>query len=232
MPKMEIESLEITPESVLRGQGADPEIIKKRNPALYDIAQEALKEGLPLLEPEYLIKEVGIKSVLHEKIRLETGYEITGLLISQHLSSSESIFAVLCTVGQALEDYASKVSDSDLVKALALYGVGSAAVEALANKVCNKIELDALKNGLKATIPLSPGMIGWSVDQGQPVLFNILDTAQIGVHLSSQFVMRPTKTLSMLIGVGKDIGVEGSTCDFCAMNATCKYQDHYRHVDK
>lgn len=231
-PQLDVEALEITPDGVLRGQGADGGIIKKRRPDLYDLAAEALQEGLALLSPEYLVEEVAVKEVRHENILLENGQKISGALISQHLSSSESIFTVLCTVGNSLENYAMKVSDGDMVKGLALYGVGSAAVEALANKICNQIESVALAEGLRATIPLSPGMIGWPIDQGQPEIFEILDAHKIGVELTSHYLMRPTKSLSMLIGVGKNVDTGGSTCDFCAMKEICRYQDHYRHVEQ
>jgi hypothetical protein len=75
-------------------------------------------------------------------------------------------------------------------------------------------------------------MIGWSVDRGQPIIFNMLDATQIGIELSPEFLMNPIKSLSMLIGVGKDIDVAGSICDYCAMKDTCSYQDHYRHVEQ
>jgi len=232
MLQLDIEKLEITPESVLRAQGADPEIIKARKPDLFTLAEQALQEGLPLLKAVYLVDEVKVKAVQHEKILLENRVEISGALISQHLSSSDSINAVLCTVGEEIEIYAAEVSSVNMVKGLALDGVGSAAVEALANAVCNQIEMQALKTGLQTTIPLSPGMIGWSVDQGQPVIFDLLNAAELGVELSPHFLMKPRKSLSMLIGVGAQIGAKGSTCDFCSMNATCRYQDHYRHVEK
>ena len=52
MKKWQVEDLNITVDSVLRGQGADPDIIRTRSPRLIDIAEGALAEALDLLDPE------------------------------------------------------------------------------------------------------------------------------------------------------------------------------------
>ena len=223
----ELSELEITPEGVLRGQGADPEIIKARRPKLFDLAEQTLQEGRHYLKPSVLLKEVSVEKVCHEKIILGNGIEIAGNLISQHLASSQRVMAVICTIGIDFDNYSSKISSISLLKGLALDGVGAAAVEALANAVCKKTDFRTNQEGLSTTIPLSPGMIGWPVDQGQPVIFEILEPNQFGIELSPHFLMTPRKSISMLIGIGSNFGVAGITCDYCAMRETCRYQDQY-----
>jgi hypothetical protein len=80
---------------------------------------------------------------------------------------------------------------------------------------------------METTIPLSPGMIGWSVAEGQSQIFALLDAAEIGVGLTEHGVMIPPKSLSMVLGIGPNMGTAGSTCDYCSMRETCRYQDHY-----
>jgi hypothetical protein len=57
--------------------------------------------------------------------------------------------------------------------ALALDGVGSAAVEMLAIQACNYFEEKAKIDGLFTSMPLNPGMVGWPVDMGQPQIFSL-----------------------------------------------------------
>lgn len=227
---MQLKDLNITPESVLRGQGADPEIIKSRRPELFTIAQQALQEGRALLEPKVLTRQLAVKSLRHEKLELEGNFFLSGPMVTTHLRSAQSVFAVICTVGSEVHKYASSAMENNLVLGLAIDGVGSAAVEALANAVCRDIEFQVGASGLQTTIPLSPGMVGWPVEDGQPILFEILDPAQIGVELTPHKLMIPQKTLSMLIGVGSDFDTSASTCDYCAMRETCRYQDHYNNI--
>jgi hypothetical protein len=134
---------------------------------------------------------------------------------------------ILCTVGEDLETHAGAVSRDDIVYGLALDGVGSAAVEALANAACKHFEDQAQENGLQSSIPISPGMVGWSVDVGQPEIFTILEPEQINVSLTEYGLMMPRKSLTMVLGFGQTMQTDGRTCDFCAMRETCRYQDHY-----
>jgi len=221
------EDLRINVESVLRGQGADPEIIKSRRPRLFSLAERALDEGKELIRPSVLYRQLQVEETKHEQLILEDQFKISGEIVSRHLISVQSVIAIICTVGKEMENYASKFVDSNLGFCLALDGVGSAGVESLANAVCSYFEEESLKNGLQTTIPLSPGMIGWPVEKGQPILFEILQPGKIGVELNSQYIMSPRKSVSILLGVGKELGNSGNPCDYCAMNSNCRYKDQY-----
>lgn len=227
MPNMTGWELVLDEDAVLRGQGANPAIIRERSPRLVKLATKALEEGRPLLRPQVFYSRHQVKALRHERITLADGGFLTGSLISQHLSPAQQVVILVCTIGTALDDLISEVMKQDMVYGLALDGVGSAAAEALANEACRLLELEAAKNGFQASIPLSPGMVGWTVDEGQPQIFNLIGDEAISVTLSDHFVMTPRKSLSMVLGLGPDMGYQGKVCDFCAMRDTCRYQDHY-----
>lgn len=225
-----VSDLKLDADAVLRGQGADPQIVRGRKPRLVEIADQALQGSLFLLEPHVFLRKLPVRSLRHEKLELEDGFSIKGAWISKLLAPAESIYAIICTVGQRIETEASRNMDTDMLMGLALDGVGSAGVEALATLVCKQVEDQAAKAGLQTSVPLSPGMINWSVEEGQPVIFGILSEINHQVELTPSFLMRPRKSLSMLLGVGKDLGIQGSTCDYCAMQGTCKYHGKEGHA--
>jgi hypothetical protein len=227
MPIWDAQQLDFDVDAVLRGQGAEPGAIRKRSPRLVELAQRALEEATPLLEPRTLYLELGVEQLRHERLTLDDGGKLSGKLIAEHLAPARQVILILCTVGDALEAQANRVSQDDLVYGLALDGVGSAAVEALANAACKHFEDRALELGLQSSIPLSPGMVGWPVDVGQPEIFEILKPAQVGVRLTEYGLMMPRKSLSMVLGLGEVMKTGGRTCDYCAMRETCRYQDHY-----
>jgi len=217
--------LEITADDVLRGQGADPAAVKARSPRLFQLAEEALEEGLGLAQPQVAEERFSVASVGHDRLQLKGGASLKGAGIVHHLAPTTEVSVVVCTIGPALDDRSSAVMNDDIVRGLALYGVGSAAVEALANAVCRQVESEAAERGLKTTIPLSPGMIGWAVEEGQPQIFELVDAGRIGVALKPGGVMTPLKSLSMMIGLGKNVADQGRTCDYCAMKETCRHRD-------
>jgi hypothetical protein len=227
MPVLRDWELIIDADQVLRGQGADPKAIRKRSPKLLDLAERAIEEGTPLLKPELLYRRLKVNQVIHERIKLEAGMELRSKLLTEHLAPASEVIVILCTIGSGLEDKISQVMKSDLVYALALDGLGSAGVEALANAACRQFEVEAEKQQLEATIPLSPGMIDWSVEEGQLQIFDLLPADEIGVELTPSWVMIPRKSLSMVMGIGEQLTQSGTTCDYCSMRETCRYQDHY-----
>lgn len=216
--------LALDTDAVLRGQGADPALLRSRKPRLFDIAVQALEQARPLIQPQVLFESYPVESVLHARLRLSGGRELKSETLAQHLGSAQEVLAVICTIGSELEGLANQVMETEMVYGLALYGAGSAAVEALANAACQRFEAEAAERGWYTTIPLSPGMIGWSVAEGQPQIFSLLDASQIGVHLTDSAIMLPMKSLSLVLGLGPEMNQAGTTCDVCALAEVCKYQ--------
>lgn len=214
-------------DQILRGQGADPNHTHYRNPRLVQLVQRAIEVGLPLISPVAVYRRLETLDVKHESLRLSDGHALRGALIGQHLNAAEAVNAVVCTIGSGLEEAISTTLKEDPPFGLALDGFGTAAVEALANDACRFLERKAAEREMQTSIPLSPGMIGWPVDQGQAQLFRILDTETIGVTLNTGCMMTPKKSLSFVIGEGSELNSIGNACDYCMMRDTCRYQDHY-----
>jgi len=227
MSQWEIPDLIIDEDAVLRGQGADPHVIRKRSPKLIEISKRAIKEGQDYLEPKVIFKKLFVESFRHKKLELENSKRLSGSLIADQLFSAKYVVLLLCTVGDRLEEYISSVIKDEITYGFALDGVGSAAVEALANAACKYFEDEAAKEGFQSSIPLSPGMIGWEVNEGQRQIFEILDASQINVELMPNSMMTPRKSLTTVIGFGPKMNPDGKTCDYCQMAETCKYKDHY-----
>ena len=214
-------------DAVLRGQGADAAVLRLRRPALVKIAEEALHESLSLLVPKVIYQEFTVEGIQHERLILQGGRKIDSKLLVQHLAGASRVIVILATIGDELEEQVSKIWDSNMVYALALDGAGSASVEALANAACLYFEKQAAEDGLQASIPFSPGMVDWSVSDGQPQIFHLLGEAGSIVNLTPSYIMIPRKSLTMVMGIGADLKSSGRTCDYCTMRGTCRYQDHY-----
>lgn len=227
MPVLTDLSFELTVDQVLLGQGADPAIIRARRPMLVEAAERALDDGAPLLRPVVAYERRDVKEILHERILLDGGAALTGPLVARQLLGARSVVAMVCTIGPALEQASLRCAMEDPVHSLALYGVGSAAAEALSTAACSHFGQQAAVSGLQTTIPLSPGLDGWPVERGQPEIFRLVDAAAAGVTLLPSLVMKPVKSVSLVIGIGEQFDADARVCDFCAKRTTCTFQSHY-----
>jgi hypothetical protein len=226
MPVLTDWVLELDVDQVLRAQGADPAIIRARRPALVTLAERALDAARPLLQPKTAYARFRASGLRHERLPLDGG-ALSGHLIAQHLGAAEQVIVMVCTVGEAIDAEIARQIDDEPAFALALDGVGSAAVEALAGQACRKFEQEAGSRHWHASLPLSPGMVGWPLQEGQAQIFALVDVADVGVRITEAGMMVPRKSISLVLGLGERLEAAGSACALCTLHETCRYQDHY-----
>jgi len=220
MPILDHWYMQLTVDQVLRAQGADPDVIRSRRPNLVKTTEQAIIMGQALLKPLVLYEKYEVKGFTHERLELmqhssdHRKHHLSGQLIAQHLARAQEILVMLCTIGSELDNSVSSLFNVDPMIALALDGVGSAAVEMLAIQASNHFENLMKNDGLNTTMPLNPGMVGWSVELGQPEIFSLLDCEEINVSLTDSWMMVPNKSLSLVMGIGKDVSAYGTSCEY------------------
>ena len=218
--------LNIDADLVLRGQGADPAVLRARKPRLVDLAERAVHEGSLLIEPAVVYRLMQVETMKHERLILADGTPLTGSLIAQQLSPARYVAMMVCTIGAAIDERIAALMPRDPAYALALDGFGSVAAEALGSELCSRLEREAARIGHCTSVPINPGMIGWPVEVGQPQIFSNLDAEAIGVTLNDSAQMIPRKSTSLVLGFAPTPFEAGTPCDFCALRNTCRYQHH------
>lgn len=219
-------ALQIDVDDVLRTQGADAARVRARGSVAVGVAEDALSEGVPLLEPAVALERLSVASFQHRKLQVGAGGagRLSGSLVAHHLHSAHEVVALVCTIGPDLELRAASWMGPDAARGVALDAVGSAAVEQLATLAAAYVDEQAAAGGFCTTIPLSPGLIGWPLETGQRQIFALVDAAAIGVTLTAESMMTPRKSRSLVIGVGAHVLRDGDVCDYCAMRDTCRYR--------
>lgn len=216
--------LETTVDMVLRAQGADPHKIRARNPRLVQTAERALDQGMPLIVPQLAFRRLPVCFVRNESVGLESGGELRGPAVADFLATAESVVLAVITLGEQLERRVAEITRRDLLLGMALDGFGTAALDELTVAAQRHFAGLAADEGLRATIPLHPGMRAWELQQGQEQIFRLLDAFSIGVVLGPAFLMRPQKSMSMVVGLGRNVKVNGSSCDLCTSADTCRHK--------
>ena len=222
--------LGLTVDWVLQGQGADPDALRVRRPRLVDMARQALAEGLTLIQPRAALLRLPVEVLSHQRLTFQGGGWLAGQAVGQHLAGAREATVMVYSAGSRLEARIQSLMASDLPYALALDGVGTAAIDALGGLIYHQLEEQAAANGWQVSILLSPGMMGWSVEEGQPQIFRLIDAARIGVRINPAWVMIPRKSTSGVVGAGPGlVPAQGLPCEFCALQGTCRYQGRHTH---
>jgi hypothetical protein len=222
--------LPMTKEQIIRAQGADPGIIRTRKPGIYKIASQALALGMSLVKPVVVSQTYTVKHIVHNTIILEGETRIPSSLVSNVMKNAHTIIPFVCTIGNDLEKFARLTSSTDPVLAMALDALGSAAVEQLIMEVCRRYELEASERSEYVSQPIGPGLEGWSIKEGQPLIFKLVDAASAGVYLSDSILMDPIKSASFILGVSGTPFETGSTCEYCSLQETCRYNGNHEHA--
>jgi hypothetical protein len=217
--------LSLKVDDVLRGEGVEPEVVHAKRPSLLAAAEKALQDGISKLQPRAILQTVDVLEQRHEQILLQGKKKFTGVMVTNHFSGANQIIAVLCTIGPELENEIGQLLSSDPVLALALDGLGNAAVERITQQVCERVGKQAQSKGWMASTPISPGQMGWPVEIGQPQIFSLLDSSRIGVSLTPSWMMIPKKSHTFAIGLGKEMS-QTDLCELCSLREKC----HYRQI--
>jgi hypothetical protein len=227
MPVLRDLELQLSVDQILKAEGVDPAVSRAKNTMLISIAERAFHAGLPLIEPVVAYRRLKIKSLKHESVSLEGGGVLAGKLVALHLGPAEQVVVMVCTIGRALESYASAVLPNDPAFGLALDALGTAAIESLTVSACRYFGELGEADGMHPSLPVSPGMEGWHTARGQAQIFELVHPLEAGIELLASGMMSPQKSLALVIGLGENVENNGRICDYCSMRWSCRYQDQY-----
>jgi hypothetical protein len=194
--------------------------------------EQAIADATPWSCPQAIYAVFAVEAIDRRSVRLRTCrgmIEFCGA-IGEFLGPVESVAAFIATAGGELERRASDaLKRGDHLTGLVYNAVGSERAEAAAGVVLEELrdQLDAL--GLAPTLPYSPGYCGMALGE-QKNLFALFDGETAGVSLSPSLLMRPIKSISGLIGIGRaaEVRQHGSPCDRCEL-WTCQMRRPSSH---
>jgi len=210
---------------ILRRQG-----IRRHSsrPEMVAITQELLTsvEELHLLEPVVAHQTYSVSEVSYDRLSLDNGTVIGGMLLPLLLSKSKELAVVVCTIGPGVEDKVTGyLEKNEPLRGLLLDGIGTAAIDTLTVEACKSTRQKAISSGYQASSPLSPGMPGFALSE-QWTLLQLASAEQIGVSLTSSGVMIPRKSTSVVIGIGSDMPTwaPDEVCASCCLKEICPYR--------
>lgn len=138
-----------------------------------------------------------------------------GTIILRQLRGSEAYALFIATSGTAFEDYQQHLKEEgDMVRMFIADALGSVIAEKAANQMEHHLQEEIDKLEWHHTNRFSPGYCGWHV-QEQQLLFPLFEGETCGVTLTNSSLMLPIKSVSGIIGLGKEVRRTDYTCGLC-----------------
>lgn len=146
-----------------------------------------------------------------------------GKQISRYLKDASYIALFLCTAGPDFSEITGKLNhEGDWMEAYLVDAIGSLTVENAMNTIWRNLAESMDKKGLKISNRYSPGYCNWDVSD-QKILFQLIGDNPTGITLSETCLMSPVKSVSGIIGIGKNLKRYKYGCKICH-NQTCIYR--------
>jgi len=150
-----------------------------------------------------------------------------GKTVAKELKNSEQFAVFICTAGEEISLRSQKLlAGENPVLGYVCDILGSMIVETATDLLQNEIKRTANVNGLGITNRYSPGYCKWNVSD-QHKLFSLFPPNCCGIQLTDSALMHPIKSLSGIIGIGKEVKYREYTCDLCSQ-AGCFHKSHHR----
>lgn len=144
--------------------------------------------------------------------------------VFQQLKKAERAAIFVCTAGNEVIEWSRKLmKEGDLLKGYVYDVFGSLVVEEAMDLIQDALKNKMRETGLRITNRYSPGYCGWDVSE-QKKLFSLLPERFCGVELTDSCLMRPIKSVSGIIGIGKSVKYNPYTCNLCD-ESDCLYRN-------
>lgn len=206
---------------VMRYLGAGGREADAVTAALIDKCVENMRNTL---KPKYITREFDLIWRDGVPYLAECEVALVGETAAQRLCGCTKCALFAATLGIEADIFIRRAQSGDMAGAV----IADACATDFIEKVCDSVQRDiaesADREGLMITDRFSPGYGDLPLEL-QTDICALLDTGRkIGLYLTDEFLLTPTKSVTALIGAGKPTGSGGRGCGSCNMRENCKFR--------
>ena len=146
-------------------------------------------------------------------------------LLCQRLQKAEYAVVFAATVGLGIDRLILKNESVSPTKALFMQALGAERIESLCNAFCMDIKTACEEKGYHTGARFSAGYGDFSIER-QRDIFALLSPQKIGLTLNDSLLMSPTKSVTAIIPIGKDVKEKTHACENCKKQ-DCEYRENH-----
>ncbi|MGD0423497.1 MAG: vitamin B12 dependent-methionine synthase activation domain-containing protein [Candidatus Bathyarchaeia archaeon] len=199
--------------------------LKGRTRTMNSELDTLVEEARSILEPKAVYSYARVADLSDDQVRLDNGHALRSIVLADILQTGQELAPYVITVGPKLEERAREAKN--LLRAYMLEKIADHALE----KASDYLRSEAGRLGpiISAFSPGSGTGELFTIEQ-QEILFSILEPAKnVGVHLSSSYMMVPRKSVSGIFAATRE---EYVSCAYCPRKCESRrrpYQGNYQH---
>lgn len=185
--------------------------------------ETVIREVNNVLVPQGVYKYYEIDILNNTSFIIQNKVFHCGTKICKALEGSTAMVIFVATVGdgvKALVDHYNK--EYDFLKAYWCDKIANWVLDKVVEKMKEDLSKHFIKKNLKITSNWGPGYCGWDISE-QRFLMELLSDEELNITLSSSMLMHPIKSLSGVIGIGKQVKYRKSGCADCNL-LHCTYR--------
>jgi hypothetical protein len=226
MPVIREIHLDLKAEEVIRQSGInkDSRLMPKVRLLIDELLRRVEKDHL--LEPVFAYEVTPVTKWLDDGLHVGDSLMLNGSFIASTLEKASDLAVVFCTIGSRIEEAVAQLrSEKHLLKASLLDGLGSAAVDLLTVEAYHRLKDIFAEQGLSVSGPINPGARDFPISD-QHIMAQLVPIEKIGLELTVSAMMRPQKSISMIIGVGSEMPswTRAEACARCNLAKSCRYR--------
>jgi len=143
--------------------------------------------------------------------------------VCAYMKGADKIAVFISTAGENFTTLTKKYNnEGEYLKGFITDSFGSVIAERSIDFINSFLEADMNRQALLITNRYSPGYCNWPLF-GQKQLFELLPPNQCRISLTDSMLMQPIKSVSGIIGIGKNVKKSPYACDVCA-DKNCIYR--------
>ena len=185
------------------------------------VDQVSMQSHPRIVMKEYLIDVLEKSVIIHadnEDLTLESE------ALVKNLKGCCGAILLAATIGPSCDMLVRRASVTSAMEASIYQAAGAAAIEAFLDSENDRLKQEFEAKGFYLRPRFSPGYGDLKLEH-QKDWFRLLDISkQTGIELTDSLLMVPTKSVTALIGVGRNSCSSGCTgCGSCNMKTSCEY---------
>jgi hypothetical protein len=190
-----------------------------------EIIAELLGETARVVQPAggFAIFDNILIDKANKRITIQDIVFNTHAIVTKRLEKSEFFALYACTAGGEITRMASEYNyKGQAVYAYIVDSLGSIIVERAMDIIHQRLKSVMNERGLRITNRYNPGYCDWDIKE-QKKLFGLLPDGFCGINLTDSMLMQPIKSVSGIIGIGKEVTYDQYTCNYCK-DINCPYR--------